>query len=74
LSTLRCFADRDFGQPGDVNQPKEPSKEPSKEPKDATKSTEEQRELQEQLEHSGDDPDAPGLHQSQRNTPDESTR
>jgi hypothetical protein len=51
---------------GDVNQPKEP--------KDATKSTEEQRQLQEQLEHQDDDPDAPGLHQSQRNTPDESTR
>jgi hypothetical protein len=60
------FANRDFGQPGDVNQPKEP--------KDATKSTEEQRQLQEELEHQDDDPDAPGLHQSQRNTPDESTR
>jgi hypothetical protein len=50
----------------DVNQPKEPQ--------DATKSTEEQRQLQEQLEDQNDDPDAPGLHQSRRNTPDESTR
>lgn len=49
-----------------VNQPKEPQ--------DARESTEEQRQLQEQLEHQGDDPDAPGLHQSQRNLPDESTR
>jgi hypothetical protein len=49
-----------------VNQPKEPE--------DATKSTEEQRQLQEQLDHQHDDPDAPGLHQTQRNTPDESTR
>ncbi|MGB9309043.1 MAG: hypothetical protein WCB92_36710 [Mycobacterium sp.] len=53
-----------------MNQPKEPLKEPQ----DATKSTEEQRQLQEELDHSDDDPDAPGLHQSRRNTPDESTR
>ncbi|MGO9510978.1 MAG: hypothetical protein ACLPXZ_27980 [Mycobacterium sp.] len=53
-----------------MNQPKEPLKEPQ----DATKSTEEQRQLQEELNHQDDDPDAPGLHQSRRNTPDESTR
>jgi hypothetical protein len=43
-------------------------------PKDATQATEEQRELQDQLEHRGDDPDAPGLHQSRHNIADESTR
>ena len=43
-------------------------------PEDARKSTEEQRKMQEQLEHQDDDPDAPGLHQSHRNVPDESTR
>lgn len=45
-------------------------------PEDATKATEEQRELQEQLEHQNDDDDpaAPGLHQSRRDLPDESTR
>jgi hypothetical protein len=44
-------------------------------PEDATKATEEQRELQEQLEHQDDDdPAAPGLHQSRRDLPDESTR
>jgi hypothetical protein len=43
-------------------------------PKDARKATEEQRELQEQLEHLHDDPDAPGLHQSHHDVPDESTR
>lgn len=43
-------------------------------PEDARKATEEQRKLQEQLEHQHDDPDAPGLHQSRRDLPDESTR
>lgn len=43
-------------------------------PEDATEATEEQRKLQEQLEHQKDDPDAPGLHQSRRDLPDESTR
>ncbi|WP_197504650.1 hypothetical protein [Mycobacterium sp. 852002-51163_SCH5372311] len=43
-------------------------------PKDARKATEAQREEEEQLEHQGDDPDAPGSHQSQRQLPDESTR
>jgi hypothetical protein len=49
-----------------VNQPKEPV--------DATTSTEEQRRMQDQLEHQDDDPDAPGLQQSDRNVADESTR
>jgi hypothetical protein len=49
-----------------VNQPKEPQ--------DATETTEEQRRQQEQLEHQHEDPDGPGLHQSRRNVPDESTR
>ncbi|MEZ0353811.1 hypothetical protein [Mycobacterium sp. pR1184] len=49
-----------------MNQPKEPE--------DARQSTEEQRLQQEQLEHQHDDPDAPGLRQSQRNVPNESTR
>ncbi|WP_204809181.1 hypothetical protein [Mycobacterium riyadhense] len=40
-------------------------------PDDARKSTEEQREIQQQLEHQGDDPDAPGLHQSRRDVADE---
>ncbi len=43
-------------------------------PEDARQATEEQRKLQEQLEHQNDDPDAPGLHQSRRDLPDESTR
>jgi hypothetical protein len=43
-------------------------------PEDARKATEEQRKLQEQLEHQDDDPDAPGLHQSRNDLPDESTR
>jgi len=45
-----------------------------KEPEDARESTEEQRQQQKLLEHQDDDPDAPGLHQSTRNVPDESTR
>jgi hypothetical protein len=49
-----------------MNQPKVPA--------DARESTEEQRRQQEQLDHRGDDPDAPGLQQSHRNVPDESTR
>lgn len=43
-------------------------------PEDARKATKEQRKLQEQLEHQNDDLDAPGLHQSHHNVPDESTR
>lgn len=43
-------------------------------PEDARQATEEQRRLQEQLEHQDDDPDAPALHQSRRDLPDESTR
>lgn len=50
----------------DVNQPKEPE--------DATQSTEEQRELQDKLEHQHEDPQGPGLGQSDRNVADESTR
>jgi hypothetical protein len=45
-----------------------------KEPEDARESTEEQRRLQKQLEHPDDDPDAPGLQQTRRDLPDESTR
>lgn len=47
---------------------------PPAEPEDALKTTEEQRKLQERLEHQNEDLDAPGLHQSRHNTPDESTR
>jgi hypothetical protein len=43
-------------------------------PEDARKATEEQRKLQEKLEHRGEDPDGPGLHQSRHDLPDESTR
>lgn len=43
-------------------------------PEDARKTTEEQRKLQDQLEHQKEDLDAPGLHQSRHDTPDESTR
>jgi hypothetical protein len=43
-------------------------------PKDARKVTEDQREEQDQLEHQGDDPDAPGLQQSQDDIADESSR
>ncbi len=44
---------------------------PPANPEDARKATEEQRELQEQLEHQGDDPDAPGLHESRHQIADE---
>lgn len=48
---------------------------PMEAPEDARKATEEQRQLQEKLEHQGDDdPDAPGLHQSRDDLPDESRR
>jgi hypothetical protein len=43
-------------------------------PKDAREVTEEQRDQQEKLDHQDDDPDAPGLHQSRHDLPDESTR
>lgn len=43
-------------------------------PRDARKATEEQRDLQEKLDHQDEDPDAPGLHQSRHDLPDESTR
>lgn len=46
---------------------------PSK-PTDATKVTEEQRQQQERLDHRGDDPDAPALHHSRHQIPDETTR
>jgi hypothetical protein len=69
-----CFGGDESENLKQVNQSKEAEQETQKEPKDATKSTEEQRQLQEQLDHRDDDPDAPGLHQSRRNLPDESTR
>jgi hypothetical protein len=47
---------------------------PPTRPEDARKATEEQRDLQEKLDHQDDDPDAPGLHQSRHDLPDESTR
>lgn len=47
---------------------------PPSAPEDARQATEEQRKLQEQLEHQNEDPDAPGLQQSRRDLPDESTR
>jgi hypothetical protein len=47
---------------------------PAARPKDARKATEEQRDLQEKLNHQDDDPDAPGLHQSRHDLPDETTR
>lgn len=47
---------------------------PLPKPEDATKATAEQREMQEKLEHQDGDPDGPGLHQSRRDLPDESTR
>lgn len=43
-------------------------------PKDAREATDEQREEEELLEHQGDDPEAPGAHQSRHDVPDESTR
>lgn len=53
-------------QQGNIDQPAAPE--------DARKTTEEQRKLQEQLEHQHEDLNAPGLHQSRHDTPDESTR
>jgi hypothetical protein len=50
------------------------SSNPDPNPRDARKVTEDQREEQDQLEHQGDDPDAPGLHQSQDDIADESSR
>lgn len=47
---------------------------PAARPKDARKPTQEQRDRQGKLEHQHDDPDAPGLHQSRHDLPDESTR
>lgn len=47
---------------------------PAAKPKDATKVTEEQREQQDLLEHRGDDPQAPGRHQTHHEVPDESNR
>ena len=47
---------------------------PAPTPEDARRATEEQRQVQEQLEHQGEDPDAPGLHQSRHDVADESTR
>jgi hypothetical protein len=47
---------------------------PATPPADARKATEEQRDLQEKLDHQDDDPDAPGLHQSRHDLPDESAR
>jgi hypothetical protein len=47
---------------------------PDPNPKDARKVTEDQREEQDRLEHQGDDPDAPGLQQSQDDIADESSR
>jgi hypothetical protein len=52
----------------------ESSNTPPTPPEDARKATEEQRDLQEKLDHRDDDPEAPGLHQSRDDLPDESTR
>ena len=52
----------------------EVNSDPQPRPADARKATQEQRELQEKLEHLDDDPDGPGLHQSHRDLPDETTR
>ncbi|GAB2999999.1 hypothetical protein MBOU_19340 [Mycobacterium bourgelatii] len=43
-------------------------------PKDATQVTEEQRRMQEELDHQGEDPDAPALHQSRHDVADETRR
>jgi hypothetical protein len=50
------------------------SSNPDPYPKDARKVTEDQREEQAQLESQADDPDAPGLQQSQDDIADESSR
>ncbi|MGF2946602.1 hypothetical protein [Mycobacterium sp. Lab-001] len=47
---------------------------PPEVPEDARKTTEGQRRLQEELENQGEDPDAPGLHQSRHDVADESRR
>lgn len=50
------------------------SNDPWVKPKDATEATEEQRVIQEQLEHSDDDPEAPGGHQDRHDIADENGR
>ena len=50
------------------------SSNPDPNPKDARKVTEDQRAEQDQLDHRGNDPDAPGLQQSQDDIADESSR
>lgn len=47
---------------------------PPETPKDARKATEKQRRLLDELEHQGEDPDAPGLHQSRDDVADQSRR
>jgi hypothetical protein len=44
---------------------------PSARPKDATEVTDEQREQQDLFEHQGEDPDAPGQHESRHQIADE---
>ncbi|VBA37937.1 hypothetical protein LAUMK13_01870 [Mycobacterium innocens] len=44
---------------------------PPPKPHDARKATDEQRDLQEKLQHQGDDPAAPGLHQTRDQLADE---
>ena len=44
---------------------------PPENPKDAREVTEDQRELQDEFEHSNDDPDAPGGHQTREQVADE---
>jgi hypothetical protein len=56
-----------------VDTPTDPGA-PEDRPADARKATDEQRRVQDELEHQGDDPDAPGLHQSHRQIADESRR
>jgi hypothetical protein len=43
-------------------------------PNDARKATEEQRQVQDQIDHQDDDPNGPGLQQSQDQIADESSR
>lgn len=47
---------------------------PAPTPEDAREATEDQRRVQEQLDHQGEDPEAPGLHQSRHDVADETTR
>jgi len=49
----------------------EQTNDPPSTPKDATQATDEQRDLQEKLDHSDDDPDAPGGHQTKDDVADE---